>query len=81
MTAIPGWIINVNFRPSCHFRHSMVSLRWESRIQVVPETAEAGTPMNRDLRNCCDPYLNHANLEAERTQFPAGGNETKARVR
>jgi len=32
----------------------------ESRIQAVPETAEAGTPMNRDLRNCCDPYLNHA---------------------
>src|SRR5271157_1698806 len=32
----------------------------ESRIQAVPETAEAGAPMNRDLRNCCDPYLNHA---------------------
>jgi len=27
----------------------------ESRIQAVPETAEAGAPMNRDLRNCCDP--------------------------
>jgi hypothetical protein len=25
------------------------------RIQAVPETAEAGAPMNRDLRNCCDP--------------------------
>src|SRR5208337_1309234 len=24
----------------------------ESRIQVVPETAEAGVPMNRDLRDC-----------------------------
>jgi len=23
----------------------------ESRIQAVPETAEAGAPMNRDLRN------------------------------
>src|SRR5208337_2234861 len=34
----------------------------ESRIQAVPETAEAGAPMNRDLRNCCDPYLNHALL-------------------
>jgi len=32
----------------------------ESRIQAVPETAEAGAPMNRDLRKCCDPYLNHA---------------------
>src|SRR5208337_3782517 len=32
----------------------------ESCIQAVPETAEAGAPMNRDLRNCCDPYLNHA---------------------
>jgi hypothetical protein len=27
----------------------------ESRIQVAPETAEAGVPMNRDLRDCCDP--------------------------
>jgi hypothetical protein len=26
----------------------------ESRIQAVPETAEAGAPMNRYLRNCCD---------------------------
>src|SRR5208282_2752421 len=34
----------------------------ESRIQAVPETAESGTPMNRDLRNCCDPYLNHARI-------------------
>src|SRR5208337_1276366 len=34
----------------------------ESRIQAVPETAEAGAPMNRDLRNCCDPYLNHASF-------------------
>jgi len=34
----------------------------ESCIQAVPETAEAGAPMNRDLRNCCDPYLNHASL-------------------
>src|SRR5271157_220368 len=34
----------------------------ESYIQAVPETAEAGAPMNRDLRNCCDPYLNHAQM-------------------
>ena len=25
------------------------------RIQAVPETAEAGAPMNRDLRGCSDP--------------------------
>ena|SRR5208282_3649925 len=36
----------------------------ESRIQAVPETAESGAPMNRDLRNCCDPYLNHAEKRA-----------------
>src|SRR5271157_2107124 len=35
----------------------------ESYIQAVPETAEAGAPMNRDLRNCCDPYLNHAQMD------------------
>src|SRR5271157_6642674 len=46
----------------------------ESRIQAVPETAEAGTPMNRDLRNCCDPYLNHASVPGMvQTQVTAQG--------
>src|SRR5208337_2081591 len=42
----------------------------ESRIQAVPETAEAGAPMNRDLRKCCDPYLNHAEMVAQKSEMP-----------
>src|SRR5271157_4083350 len=45
----------------------------ESYIQAVPETVEAGAPRNRDLRNCCDPYLNHASLGMVQ-KHPFSGN-------
>jgi hypothetical protein len=32
----------------------------ESRIQAVRESADAGVPTNRNLKDCCDPSLNHA---------------------
>ena len=39
------------------------------RIQAVPETAEAGASMNRDLRDCCDPSLNHAPIPGLLAEF------------
>ena len=65
MAEVPGWIIAANFRRSCRFRLSMVSLRRNLASRWYLKRLKTEPQVDRDLKDCCDLYLNHAQITPE----------------